>query len=81
MKFKVFLLLNIFILNSGICQDIKIINLDSEDKIYSIARSSRILEDKTNSLTINDITSPIVYSKFEECKLDYPNLGITSSTY
>ncbi len=81
MKFRIFLLINFIVFTCCLSQVIKTIELDSEDKTYSIARSSRILEDKTNSLTINDLISEPYNTRFEECKLEYPNLGITSSTY
>ena len=81
MKFNLFLLFQFFVLGFGFSQGLKTIELDSEEKTYSIARSSQIFEDETNNLTISDLISEPYNSKFEKCKLDYPNLGITSSTY
>ena len=55
--------------------------LKSEQDAYSVGKYLDILEDKTNQLTIYDVTKPEWASKFKRSKEDIVNFGFSNSTF
>ncbi len=55
--------------------------LKSEQDAYSVGKYLDILEDKTNQLTIYDVTKPAWASKFKRSEEDIVNFGFSNSTF
>ena len=58
-----------------------ILVLKNEQDVYSVGRYLEILEDKTNKLTIHDVSKPDWSFKFKKSKEDIINFGFSDSAY
>jgi signal transduction histidine kinase len=53
---------------------------DQQEK-YALGQHIAILEDPSNALTIEDVSSPVYGAKFSPSKVPVPNYGYTNSAY
>lgn len=85
MKSRLIILFSIFHLLFGLriskADELKTLSMNNEKEIYLIGSYAQILEDPSNSLSISDVTNPKYNKKFTNIKVDYPNLGVSNSTF
>jgi len=57
------------------------LELDDEDKVYLIGPTSQIFKDESNKLDITEVASAKCDTLFQDINADYPNLGVSNSTF
>ena len=85
MKSRLVILFSIFHLLLGLvtskADELKTLTMNNEKEIYLIGTYAQILEDPTNTLSISDVSDTIFDQKFKNIHVDYPNLGVSNSTF
>jgi two-component system, sensor histidine kinase LadS len=85
MKSRLIILFSIFHLHLGLmttkADELRTLTMNNEKEIYLIGSYAQILEDPTNSLSISDVSNTNFKNKFTNIHVDYPNLGVSSSTF
>ncbi len=61
--------------------ELKTLEMTDEENIYLIGSVAQIYEDKTNLLSISDINSKDYIEQFKKAPSNYPNLGVSNSTF
>ena len=81
MRFRLFFAFFIVLsyLSSG--QPRNVLELDNDEKVYLIGPTAQIYEDETKNLTISEVSSVAYNGKFKNIGTDFPNLGVSNSTF
>lgn len=61
--------------------ELKSLEMRSDKEIYLIGSYAQILEDPSNKLSISEVSSVNANEKFKDINVDYPNLGVSNSTF
>lgn len=81
MRFLPFFILGLFLSFPLSSKGVKSIELDDDNKVYLIGPSAQLFQDATNMLSISEISSQKYDQQFTDIKEDFPNLGVSTSTF
>ena len=78
-----FFLIFQLLLNSSVSKanELRALEMNDHKEIYLIGTYAQIFEDLSNELNVSNVSNPNFNNKFKDINVDYPNLGVSNSTY
>lgn len=61
--------------------DLVTLVMNDEEKVYKIGNWAQIYEDNSGRLDVTDVISAKYHTKFQDIDANYPNLGVSRSTF